>query len=55
MPSASIVPVARFSAGEISWHRREQPVVTVCGVVPVAVIVPVCFPLQQQRTYMPVL
>ena len=35
------MPVARYSAFEIASHRWEQPVVAVCGVVPVTAIVPV--------------
>ena len=34
------MPVARCSAYEIAWHRWEQPAVSVCGVVPVAAMVP---------------
>ena len=39
----STVRVARYIACEIVWHRWEQQpvVVAVCGVVPVAAIVPV--------------
>ena len=33
------MPVARCSACEITWHRCEQPVVAVSGVVQVAAIV----------------
>ena len=46
----SIVPVARYSACEIGWHRWEQPVVAVCGVVPVAALVWV-FPADTHRLY----
>ena len=35
-----IVPVAPYGACETAWHRREQPVVVACGVVPGAAIVP---------------
>ena len=35
------VPVARFSACEIARHMSEQPFMAVCGVIPVAVVVPV--------------
>ena len=37
----SIVPVARYRACEIVWHRREQPVVAVCEVVRVVAVVPI--------------
>ena len=36
-----VVPFALCSAGEIGWHIWEKRVVAVCGVVPVAAIVPV--------------
>lgn len=35
------MPVARYNACEITWHRCEQPVVAVCVVAPDATIVPV--------------
>ena len=35
------MPVARYSACEIDWHRWEQPATPVRGVVPVSAIVPV--------------
>ena len=41
VPVASIVPFARYSASDIVWHRWKQPLTAVCGVVPVAAIVPV--------------
>ena len=31
--------VARYSACSIAWHRREQPAVAVCGIVPIAAVV----------------
>ena len=34
------VPIARYSACLIAWHRWEQQVVSACGVVPVAALVP---------------
>ena len=46
----SLVPVARCSACEIAWHRWEQHVVAVCGVLPVAAIAPV-FPAGACRHY----
>ena len=36
-----VVPAARYSACESAWHRWEQPVVTVWGLVPDAAMVPV--------------
>ena len=46
------MPVARYSACEVAWHRWEKPVlvVAVCGVVPVAAILPV-FPARTNRHY----
>ena len=44
------MPVARYSACVIAWHIWEQPVVAVCGVVPVAAIVLV-FPAGTDRYY----
>ena len=38
---SSIVPVAPYSSGDIAWRSWEQQVVAVCGVVPVAAIVPI--------------
>ena len=35
------MPVAFYSACEIAWHRWKKLVVAVCGLVPVAAIVPV--------------
>ena len=35
------MPVTSHGAGEIAWHKWEQHVVSVCGVVPVVAIVPV--------------
>ena len=37
----SIVPVARCSACEIAWHKREKTTVAVYEAVPVVAIVPV--------------
>ena len=34
------MPVAPYSACEISWYIWENPVVVLCGVVPVTAIVP---------------
>ena len=39
--ACSVVPVGRYGACEIAWHRWEPPGLAVCGVVPVAAIVPV--------------
>ena len=41
VPVADIVPIALYIAGEIAWHRWEQPLASVRGAVPVAAIVPV--------------
>ena len=38
------MPVARYSACKNAWHGWEQPVLPVCGVVPVADIVLALFP-----------
>ena len=46
----SIVPVARYNAGAIAWHRWEQPAVAVCGIVRVAAVVPI-FPAGTYRHY----
>ena len=35
------MPVACYSECETAWQTWEQPVVAVCGVVPVAAILPV--------------
>ena len=32
------MPVTPYSADELAWHRWEQQVVAVCGLVPVAAI-----------------
>lgn len=37
------MPAAGYSAREIAWHTRKQPVVAVCRVVPVAAKMPVFF------------
>ena len=42
------MPVACYSACEIVWHRWEQSVVSVCGVVPIAAIMTV-FPAGTYR------
>lgn len=38
--STSIVPVALYNAGEIACYKWKQPVLAVCGIVPVAAILP---------------
>ena len=38
------MPVTRYIACDIAWHRGEQLLAAVCGVAPVATIVPV-FPV----------
>ena len=44
----SIMPVAPYCAREISRHIWEQPVVALCGVVPVTAVVPM-FPAGAYR------
>ena len=35
------MPIVRYSACELAWHRWEEPAAAACGVVPVAAVVPV--------------
>ena len=46
--TARVVPVARYSACGIAWHRREQPAVGVCGVVCRIPLYCPCFRLEIQ-------
>ena len=45
------MPVARHTACEIAWHKREQRVVAVCRVMPVAAAIVPVFPAGTYRHY----
>ena len=44
------MPIAHYSACGIAWRIWEQPVVALCGVVPVAAALPI-FPTGTYRHY----